>query len=248
MNAKYTRDAVANIRAFDFRWLGPPAALALALVGCSPSASAPTSPTPTITVAPSPSPTSTPEPKWVVEESAQGRFSLALPPKWKRIELDAQAWDRAANAIDDPQVKAIFGAQFPALAASGAVFVAFDFTPERVTSGFVTNLNIIRSRLGGTYSLDFIVQVSAGQLEALDSVAKPVEHVRVTLPVGPAEHFKYTINTKRSTGAALSYNVIQYVLVDGTDEYILTFSCSPTWAETYAPVFDRIAQTFTLAR
>jgi hypothetical protein len=239
---------MARIPTIDLERLGLAAALALALVACSPSASTPASPTPTDRPTATPSPTITIESGWTKEESAQGHFSVALPPKWKRIDLDSQTLDAAVATIDDPQMKRALGTQLQSLSASGVTFVAFDFTPERATPGFLTNINVIKTTLPRSYSLDVIAQLSVAQLEAIDSVVRPIEHARVELPAGPAERMSYAISTKLSSGDALTYSVIQYLVLSGLDEYVLTISCSPSSVGIYAPLFEKIARSFALPR
>ena len=93
-----------------------------------------------------------------------------------------------------------------------------------------------------------IAQLSVAQLEGIDSVVRPIDHARVELPAGPAERMGYTINTKLSSGDALTYSVIQYLVLSGLDEYVLTISCSPSSLGIYAPLFEKIARSFALAR
>ena len=210
----------------------------------SSTASQSVSPTPTVatTATPTPSPTAR-----AVEE-ATVRFSLVLPPKWKRIDVDARTLDSILQGIDDPQLQAVIRGQVQSLVGSGATFVAFDLAPERAVPGFVTNLNIIYQALPAGYGLDFLTSLSIGQLENLDMIATPIEHHRVDLDAGPAERIQYRINAKAASGAALSYIATQYVVVSGLDSFILTFSTTPPSLATYEPMFDQVARSFALKR
>jgi hypothetical protein len=253
------------------------AALLLVVVaGCGPATSA--APTPAIaTASPSdtptphpqaavavpvesstPLPTSSPSPvatirlkldaNWTSADRSADGFAIGLPPRWRDIDVDPQLIDESLQSITDPQYQALLRQQTASLSGTGVKLFAFDFTPSNVSStGFTTNFNVVSETLPYAVSLDTYEQLTLGQLGQLDAVSKPIAHQRVTLPAGACSKLSYNISFTTGTTRTTS-SITQYLLINGLTAYVITFTTTTQQLATYAPMFTKIATTFTLAK
>jgi len=157
----------------------------------------------------------------IVDESKG--FAVTLPDGWTRLDLtstDIEQMLGAASANMTPEARAALQQQLSGLAAAGLTFFAIGPSAD---PNFATNLNILALPSSGM-TLDLLEQLNVTQLEALPSLAGDVVQERVTLPAGEALHLRYAIKTPGVNGAEIQPTVDQYLMVGGSQQYIVTFS------------------------
>ena len=215
--------------------------LALLLVaGCSsPSASVAPTPTPT----PVPSPTKSPLPAgWsTVTRSADG-FSIAIPPTWRAIDLDPQTMASAFKTMveQNPSIGQAYSVdQMQAMVQQGIKVMAFDFG-----NGGQTNLNVIHQALPYELTAGDFSQLAASQVSVQLKIATPKIEL-ATVGNLDARVISYELPFQTGSGT-FNASFSQYVVVQGKDAYIITFTSRSGDAVGNRPTFDQIAANFVL--
>ena len=180
---------------------------------------------------------------WRTYQQVDDNYAVTLPPTWRRIDLDPATVAASVKAVtaEDPTIADWLGQQAATLVASDVSFFAFDFSPGSQSSGFATNVNVIHTPLPGPIPLTTVVELSAAQLENTSSIVGAVDHQPVTLAAGPAERFNYHLQL-----AGRSLSVRQFLVVHGSDSYVLTLTTTDDQADSYSDTFDQIGQSFQL--
>jgi hypothetical protein len=226
--------------------------LAVALCACAGPAASPSTPTPTAapTFSPTPSPTVSPNAAlpagWTTTTRASDGFSIALPPSWRTIELDSQAFAAVYKALADQNpdfAAALSPDQAAGLLAEGVKVMAFDFS--RAQEGFGTNMNVIHEELPVETSLDVLTQINTAQLQGQLKIDSP-EVTHTTLGSLQATRFHYSVPLERPQGS-LPISITQYYVVRGKDAYVMTFTTASAAERSYGDLFEQIAKTFALA-
>lgn len=221
------------------------ATLALLIAaGCGASA-----PTPTPTPVP---PTATPEPAiasdWDVHELPEQHFSIAIPPGWMVLDLDAGTLESALESFvgDNPQLAQMINSQVRNLAAAGIKFYALDVSSEAIAAGFPSSVNVIRQELGVEMSPGFLAEATAGQLKNLETVQGDITTRQIELPAGEAAQLQYRMRMALPAGAEMDVMLAQYLVVDGEVAYVISLGGRAQDAETNTPIFDQIARSFRI--
>jgi hypothetical protein len=212
--------------------------------------------TPTATPTPVP-PTETPMPTtitktletgWILYQKPAAGFAIALPPTWEQVDLDAENLDTILDTIaeSNPEIGTLLKGVGRSLIASGFKFWGFDLTPEAAKTGLLTNINVLKQPLTIKASLDFYVQASLTQLEDLSNVIKPISHRRVKLAGSDAEELQYQMKVVGATGKTVIVAATQYLLVREKDVYAISFATVPGQTKKYAPILEKIMQSFEL--
>jgi len=162
--------------------------------------------------------------------------------------LDAEAIDTVLDTVGElnPEMAKLLKGQARSLAASGFKFWGFDLDPQAAKTGFLTNINVLSQPLIVKASLDFYVQASVAQLENLSSVIKPVTHRRIKLTAGDTEELQYRMKVASATGKTVTVVATQYFLIQDKHFYVITCGTLPEQAKKYAPIFEKIGQSFQL--
>jgi hypothetical protein len=192
--------------------------------------------------------TATVEPGWTLYSDEVEGFSINVAPKWKRIDVDPETIDSALSVVADqnPGFKSMLSEQVRSLTSAGVKFFAVDLAPEALGTGLATNMNVIRQTPPAKVSLDMFAEINTGVLENLDTVVGPVSHKRVNLGGTAAEKVTYGMEIKTASGKTVQMAGTQYYVLSGKDVYIITLCTSVDQAADYAPVFEKIAQSFRL--
>ena len=149
----------------------------------------------------------------------------------------------------NPTVKRMFTSEtLRQLIASGIKFYGIDLSPETFESDFMNNVNVMQNDIGIKIPLDTYIALSLKQLEALAVPDTPIQHEAVKLSDRDAEMITYEIDQVGLSGAPLRVTITQYVMLDDTIAYIITMGTASTSADSYAPTFEQIAQSFQLSK
>jgi hypothetical protein len=233
-----------NNRKLLYRVLGI-ATIVMLSFGCGGSSEPTATPTP---IPPTAAPVPTLEPDWQYYGKSEDGFAIALPPRWEQIDMDLQTLDASLDAVKEqnPEMAVILEGQARNLVVSGIKFFGFDVSLDAMATGFATNVNVLKQSLGMEMSLDVFAQVSVAQLENMDMILGDVTQRHVNLAAGEGIELKYRMEMNLPDGKAMTLALTQYAVIRGEDAYVITLSTTDDQAGTYAPIFEKIAQSFQL--
>lgn len=172
-------------------------------------------------------------------------FAIALPDTWRRVDLDAPGQPAPLPAGDEGlwRPAGALAARVRGQGASGVRFFAFDLSPESVTSGFMTTVNVLHLPLSGAASLAEFGERNVRELERAARVRRPMTQERVDLPAGQALRLRYELTIDLAADEELCLSLTQFLLVWAQQGYVLTFATQPWQLEHYAPLFDEIGRS-----
>jgi hypothetical protein len=189
---------------------------------------------------------------WTRHVRANDGFSIALAPYWDKVELDPSLLETTLEQLkgSNPRMEKLLSRQVTSLVSSGVKFWAFDQVSNVEITGFATNLNIIVMPMPSAMSLDDVVESTISELDKLKQMlAGEVTHQRVTISAGDAEKIVYHLRISvPGLSEPIQTTTTQYVVVDGTTAYILTFSALDVEADKYTSTFAKMARTFRLVK
>jgi hypothetical protein len=148
--------------------------------------------------------------------------SLALPPNWRRHDLDQQ------------------------LVKLGAKFAGID--ESSIKMGFTTNASVMREPNPlKTTDLDVVVAFNLKEMWQMKFIKSTIDHKRLNLATGDCERFHFRGTTQiPPTGKTVLASFTSFIFVKGTDSYTLTLTTLPETEEYYAPIFEKIGQSFQI--
>ncbi len=183
---------------------------------------------------------------WEVYEMADNGYAISLPEEWEKIDLDPQTISATVAVLKEgnPELAELVEGYAGSVFQSGGSFFAFDLGSNSLSSGMMANVNVLQQDLGADLSIDFIIQLSAGQIENLANVVPPVESDVVEVPAGEAGVLRYKMTLNQVGGISVTMSAVQYVFIKDQVMYILTMGAPTEQEAAYLPLFDKIAQTF----
>lgn len=173
---------------------------------------------------------------------AQTGFSLAMPPTWEVLspeDADLSGGLAAAAQANAPLGEALSQAQ-ASLAAGQLRVVAYDLNPDAETDA-LTNFSVgVLPAEGAT-----LAQLRTANLAQLRGMAQVADIADQAAVVGglPAAQWRYTLQVNAADGVASPRAIVQYLVVQRTEQYLLTFSSTPSSTTTLAPVFQQVVDT-----
>ncbi|CAN0216090.1 unnamed protein product, partial [Phaeothamnion confervicola] len=174
---------------------------------------------------------------WTEVKSKDGKLKMAVPPDWIVADSDNPKFKEAMAELTKSN---------PALANADTKNYYFMTISSKPKDGFSDNANVVKKSVGQTLPFN---DDTAKALKAELVKAMPVQgdlKIEVTkIPFGPA--FRYEAELKFNTGSG-SFNtyVVAYLVFQGTDMYITTFSTTPKNKATFPEVAKTAMDSFTL--
>ena len=168
-------------------------------------------------------------------------FNVGLPPGWKSVSTTNA--DKAYEALKsaNPQLANLVKDQLGSSLSSLIKLLAFDTKSPTLAQQFATNMNVVVAPAAGV-GLDVFLEQNLVQLRKTPGLAG-VESSKLELPSGPAGLVTSQL-TVNAPGGAQQVAITQYLLVNGSNGYILSFSTLPSFAANYKDSFKQIAETF----
>lgn len=207
------------------------------------------SPTSTPTLEPGTVITSTLDNGWVLYEAVADGFAIALPPEWIHIGLNPSTFKDllAIEAELDPEMGEILESEtFRNMIANGLKFYAFDLSQEAMKIGQPAAINIFTLDLGMKIPLDVLVPLTLEQVESIADPAYPITHQRVQLTNVAAEQLTYTGSANNFKGDQIPMMIMQYLVIDGSMQYVITLGAPKALDDTYSNIFEDIGESFRL--
>lgn len=218
----------------------------------TPTPSPTPSPTPIATPTPTPTPTPSPTASAVAAgqigriEMADEGFAITLASGWKTLSLDALDIEAMSKLFPKgSQMQTLLSGQIGQMVAAGVKFWAADLRPQTLTTGFLSNLNVIVAPDAGM-DVDAMGTVTAAQIQSMSGVVGTVAKSSVKLPAGNAALITYRLTATTATGAKLDVAGSQYILAAGGRAYVFTFSYPYAQRAAYASVVTTMAKSIEL--
>lgn len=170
--------------------------------------------------------------------SDEAAFTITLPAGWLPLADSSKVIQSSIDAIEgkNPEMAALLTEQLSLIEEIPIALIAFDLSPETLNSGFATNVNIMRQPVPAGFSLSYLVQFSADQLETVLGLSDAAEQTQVVLPAGETVILDYQLNNQAIAR--------QYYLLHDQNLYIATFSASASLAASSTILFNEIMQSF----
>lgn len=168
-------------------------------------------------------------------------FSIALPKNWRSLD--------AHEALSTSQLKRFrkanpqLGSEIRLLASPNSPIKLLAVGPN-VRGGFLTNLNVIVTRVPSSISFEKWSKIEFEQIKKVAKV-KGLAREETQLQPGRALHLTYRAGFNRASGSHAAY-VHQYFVRNGGFLYVLTFSTRPADEPAYRKTFAESARTFRL--
>lgn len=183
---------------------------------------------------------------WTEYQVHEHGFAVSVPTVWQRLPITPAELDAALQTIrqSNPDMADALGASASQLLASGVKFWAFDLNARALQSRFAPNVTVARQTLPTAVSFETYVAVNLNQLNALENRTSPVAHDRTSIAGLPAERIRYSLLLTTTDGSRVPATITQYLLLNGTDAYVLTYAARADLLGEYAPAFEQSARSF----
>ena len=169
------------------------------------------------------------------------RHSQRLQALKDRFRLQDHAFAAAEGAVIHGAVPVVGGiAQ-----VVQAMVKEAGFDVKIQSTEFATSLNLLRVPTG-TATLDQLETANVASLESLSIIVKPIDHIRVTLPAGPAIRFTYGFRVANSGIANGIVQTTQYLIPVAGVQYIVTLSSGGPPTQQEQADFLAVARSFTV--
>lgn len=248
------------------------AAVLLLLVGCGGAQSPVPTTAPVAQPSPAPAPTATPAPTiapaaptepagsgisqskqpdgTVRYEKKDDGFAVVLPESWLQVDVRPNTFQQGVDEVSkqNPEFSKILSGQLRALEASNIRFFAYDQVPDALAEGYITNVNVIKQDLGMEIPLTMLVPASVKQLEGLGNVRSPIATRMVRVKSGDAAQLRYRLTLKMAAGGDAEIAIVQYMVVDSANLYVVSMGTLQTYAEKYLPLFQQIGESLEIVK
>jgi len=185
-----------------------------------------------------PVPKKTDEQGWPLYEQPADGFALAVPTTWIALQVNPQTFDRVLEQTirNNPEMKAMEQTIRQQVAA-GMKFLG----SEKASGG--TNVTVMKLTEPAAVPLGEAAASLEMQFKGLPGVQGPVTRQRVRLRPGEAERLAYVV-AMSGPGGPKRLAMTTWVLVRGSDVYLLSTTTEANLAATNTATFERIAQSF----
>lgn len=153
-------------------------------------------------------------------------YSVGLPPGWRRLGDDVRSL--SVTRQNEPVLTILYGR------VEAGLFVGIE-----ESSADLTSVSIVVQRLSAPSTPE---RVAEGWLEGAkrEIELKIVGRRGLALPAGPAHELRYAVSRDGHTSRVAT----AIFVVHERDASLLNFETSAERAERYAPLFEKIAQSF----
>jgi hypothetical protein len=171
-----------------------------------------------------------PTTKWKTYVANNASFSVAVPSSWVNF---TRASGEALKAVKvDPKLKPYLDY------VKKNRSIKLLLIDPGLRRNFAANLNVVQVRYLG--NLEQLRDASVAQLKSLGVLRGPIRTSFVRLPAGRALELVYHAEFAPNPEVAQ----VQFVLLKGGIENVLTYTALPRDARHYRPIFERSARTF----
>lgn len=170
--------------------------------------------------------------------------SFALPSGWQVLGADDTNFGAAMDDLvrQNPRLQGVADQARKAVAGGQVKILAFDLSPEDVLPNFTNNLSIGVQQMPRAATLADVASANEQQLQATGF--RDIR--RAPFKSGDQEFVRLssTLSISDAGGEALPLAFEQWVMVNGQQQFVLTFATLLEQREQMAPIFEKIAGTF----
>lgn len=181
----------------------------------------------------------TPEQEWVRYEKNPDGFAISLPPGWVEFNMDKNFLNRTLETIKQNHPNGENLAKMVKQMAQAGYFKFFAYDSRTISSGFSTNINIIKQLQNPQVSLADYTELSKAQLESMENIIKPINNRIINTFSGDGMFLEY-----KSIISERHLDYTQLLFVKGSDIYIVTLTTNEEQAKNYKLIFEKICQSF----
>ena len=179
---------------------------------------------------------------WQCHRNEADGYTLAMPPDWRVITLDAEVDPEVEGAAAGEAVVAQRLASW-ARERRDAGWGTWAAAASDGTLGNATTINIIRQPLEGEVSVEGFAEANLASLREDAGAAGRVGQRWLELTAGRALRVEVTYRVPAEGGEGRQLSMVQVYLVRGNDGYVVTGVTRPEQAGGYTPVFDGIVRS-----
>ncbi len=174
----------------------------------------------------------------------KNNVSFALPPGWEVLATEDANFGEAMDELvrQNPRLQPVATQARTAVASGQVQVLAFDLSPEGVLPTFTTNLSIGRQEMPRAASLDDVAEANQEQLRA--NGFREIERGTTTTGGEEVARLSSTLSITDTLGEELPLAFEQYILVEGRQQWVLTFATIAEQRQDLRPTFERIVGTF----
>ncbi|MGD9819186.1 MAG: hypothetical protein AB7V04_10875, partial [Desulfomonilaceae bacterium] len=173
------------------------------------------------------------------QEYTSDEFSISLPESWEAVDIDQEGMSALMNLMSeyDPAWADVVGSSYENGNATPPLFWAMD--TEKVETGYA-NVNLIRE------TLPFAVPISLLCSELESQYAQLGVNIIETDCSLEINELPAAIFTLSMPFGSMSMQEYQYLFMNGSDFWALTFAVEEAGWSNYETVFEEIAETFII--
>jgi hypothetical protein len=184
---------------------------------------------------------------WPLYVVAEEGFSVSIPPQWRQVDLSPAAFDTRLHEMlkSNPQLNSLMGG----LQKGAASTIKFYGIDERsLNTGTATNVNVVRTPIPPTATLDSVVEEILRQMKSVPAIAKTIKNDRLNLAAGECECIRWKMTVQTPARAPQEYSFTQLILLSSTDIFFLTMTTTSDREAQYAPTFEKICKGFRVIK
>jgi hypothetical protein len=189
---------------------------------------------------------------WTLATIKSEGFAIGLPPGWVKFDLSQNDLQSGISEMQkaNPNLASALTGEMASMASQGIKLFAVDKYGNFASTGFATNLNVIKLELPGDTSLDQLSEQSVNEMKQQLHTDTPIKFFKNRLSVnsGEALRLQYSININTPAGKALDVSFTQYLVINDGYYYIVTFTTTDGEFAGYANAFDKSAKTLTILK
>jgi hypothetical protein len=180
---------------------------------------------------------------WKREAPAGQGFSVGLPPGWNSVSTKSA--DDAFNSLKaaNPDLANLVKDQLGQSLSSLIKLLAFDVQSPTLAQQFATNMNVVVAPTGTGVSFEAFLQANLAQLRQTPGLGSTLRSENVGLQAGRSAKVTSQL-TVNAPGGQQTVAITQYLLVNASRGYIISFSTLPSHVGSYTTLFQEIAETF----
>lgn len=175
----------------------------------------------------------------------QPQLTLALPPQWSVIAAEDVDLSGAIEeaAAQNPELQSLLERGQAELVSGVVQVIAFDLDPANLgAAAYPANLRIGRQSYPEPPTLAAVSDVNEQELKGNASF-REVQRAPVELSGRSATRLTSKLQINDSTGNSLPLALEQYLLIEGSDVYIVSFTVPEEQQPTYRSTLDQILAT-----
>jgi hypothetical protein len=189
---------------------------------------------------------------WTLATIDSEGFAIGLPPGWVKFDLSQNDLNAGFAEMQkaNPSLASSLSGEMASMAGQGIKLFAVDKYGNFASTGFATNLNVIKLEMPDNMSLDELSKKAVDEMKQQLHTDSPITFFknRMSLNSADALRLQYDINVNAPTGKTLDVSFTQYLAIYNGYYYVVTFTTTEGEFPGYAGAFDTSAKTLTFLR